>query len=337
MTLHKYLYANANPVTFTDPTGYFSMAGMAMASNIQSSLQNMQIGAYMNFGDVVTGGDAGLGGIPAIAGTAVGLRLLMRFSSKLQKACKNSFDGTTLVATELGLMPIESIKIGDKVWAYNEVNQTKTLQEVTHLIRGEGDKELTDITLNSGEVITATANHPIWEQNEQNWIDAGKLTLDSILLSRYDNNLSILNLREYEEQATVYNLTVNNNHTYFVGRDGVLGHNSGCEYFKLSPHKIRFTQDSIKQEFKNGRGSLEDTIRGLRSGSISPDNFPAIRILEHNGQLWSLDNRRLYVFQQAGIKIKTEVVFMKNEGIRKEFYRKFNPINGGYTINVRGK
>lgn len=72
----------------------------------------------------------------------------------------------------------------------------------------------------------------------------------------------------------------------------------------------------------------------MRNGTISPDNFPPIRILEYQGQLWTLDNRRLYVFQQAGKKIKTEIVFMKD--VRREFKEKFNPINGGYTIRVRG-
>jgi hypothetical protein len=98
------------------------------------------------------------------------------------KACKNSFDGQTLVATAHGLIPIEDIHIGDKVWAYNESNQTQSLQEVTHLIRGEGNKTLTDITLNSGEIITATSNHPFWEVADNNWTEAGKLDLDNILL-----------------------------------------------------------------------------------------------------------------------------------------------------------
>ncbi len=69
------------------------------------------------------------------------------YDARGNKACHNSFDGQTLVATKQGLIPIEDIKIGDRVWAYNEANQTKSLQEVTHLIRGEGNKTLTDITL----------------------------------------------------------------------------------------------------------------------------------------------------------------------------------------------
>ena len=143
-------------------------------------------------------------------------------------ACKNSFDGQTLVATENGLVSIESIKIGDKVWAYNEHNQTKSLQEVTHLIRGEHYKELIDIELSSGEVITTTDNHPFWERNTEEWLHADKLTNASLLLNINDKNVTIKSLKHYAKNKRVYNLTVNNFHTYFVGSEGVLGHNSGC-------------------------------------------------------------------------------------------------------------
>jgi hypothetical protein len=46
-----------------------------------------------------------------------------------------------------------------------------------------GNKTLTDITLDSGEVITATSNHPFWAVADHNWTEAGELTLDNILLN----------------------------------------------------------------------------------------------------------------------------------------------------------
>ena len=41
VSLHKYLYANANPIMYTDPTGYFSLAESSMAQGIQSVLNNV--------------------------------------------------------------------------------------------------------------------------------------------------------------------------------------------------------------------------------------------------------------------------------------------------------
>ena len=41
ITLHKYLYANANPVTYSDPTGYFSLAECSVVQSIQGILNGM--------------------------------------------------------------------------------------------------------------------------------------------------------------------------------------------------------------------------------------------------------------------------------------------------------
>lgn len=41
VSLHKYLYANANPVKYTDPTGYFSLAECSIADGIQSTLNSV--------------------------------------------------------------------------------------------------------------------------------------------------------------------------------------------------------------------------------------------------------------------------------------------------------
>jgi len=191
-----------------------------MLSNVQTESYSMFANALMNPGDY------SLDNIPAIAATTVGLRLLLRFDPKLKDVCQNSFTGTTLVATQDGLVPIEEIKIGDKVWAYDEANQTKSLQEVVHLIKGEGKKELVDITLANGEIITATTNHPIYNLFDHSWKDAGELTTNSLLLNLQDQNVSIQNLNSYSKEQTVYNLTVANDHTYFVGQSGVLGHNA---------------------------------------------------------------------------------------------------------------
>lgn len=231
ITLHKYLYGNGNPVMNID----FSMMEMSSAMGIANTLRNGQTEAYLQFANVVSGDWDGVinwngvswDNLPEIVATAVGLRLLLRYSPKFKKwfNCDNSFDGTTLVATENGLVPIQEIKIGDKVWAYNETKQTKSLQEVTHLIKGEGDKELIDITLYNGEIITTTSSHPFWAIDSKEWLKADKLTNNSILLNINDKNTTIKSLKHYRENKKVYNLTVSNIHTYYVGLNGILGHN----------------------------------------------------------------------------------------------------------------
>jgi hypothetical protein len=45
VTLHKYLYANANPVTYVDPTGNFSLVSFAAADSIRSILAETTVQA----------------------------------------------------------------------------------------------------------------------------------------------------------------------------------------------------------------------------------------------------------------------------------------------------
>ncbi|MDY0003944.1 MAG: RHS repeat-associated core domain-containing protein, partial [Polyangia bacterium] len=97
---------------------------------------------------------------------------------------------------------------------------------------------------------------------------------------------------------------------------------------------IRFTQDSIGRTFKGeGAATLRETIDGLRSGAISPEGFPAIRVFERDGLTFTLDNRRLFVFQQARVPIRT--VPATAEEVAAEAW-KFTTRNEGASIRVRG-
>ena len=103
---------------------------------------------------------------------------------------------------------------------------------------------------------------------------------------------------------------------------------------RISPQKIRFTQDTISPNFSNG-GSVSDAIRKLRNGEISPDNFPPIRVVEKDGVLYTLDNRRLVTFQSSNIEaISVERLFIDNPNVMSEFAKKFKPIEGGQKIVV---
>ena len=48
ITLHKYLYANGNPVMFVDPSGEVSIASLSASAAVRSILINMAIGAGIN-------------------------------------------------------------------------------------------------------------------------------------------------------------------------------------------------------------------------------------------------------------------------------------------------
>ncbi|MCZ8238882.1 MAG: polymorphic toxin-type HINT domain-containing protein [Leptospiraceae bacterium] len=76
-------------------------------------------------------------------------------------------------------------------------------------------------------------NHPFWVEGKRAWVEARDLKSgDRVLLSN-GKEVAISGIRSYNVEATkVYNFEVADNHTYFVGEDGVLVHNYELSYFK---------------------------------------------------------------------------------------------------------
>ena len=100
----------------------------------------------------------------------------------------------------------------------------------------------------------------------------------------------------------------------------------------LSPQSIRFSQNSIQATFKDGR-SVEDVAAGLRSGQINPNDMPPIRLVERDGKLFTLDNRRLEAFRRAEVEVPTRMATPQE--IAEEGW-KFTTKNDGVSIRIRG-
>ncbi|TVX92191.1 RHS repeat-associated core domain-containing protein [Paenibacillus agilis] len=99
----------------------------------------------------------------------------------------------------------------------------------------------------------------------------------------------------------------------------------------INAKNVKFSQDSISRKFSDGK-TVEDTINGLKKGTIKPGDLPAIRIFEKNGEIYTLDNRRLYAAQEAGVRVSYRMA--TPEEVSKEAW-KFTTKNGGTSIRVR--
>ena len=73
-------------------------------------------------------------------------------------------------------------------------------------------------------------------------------------------------------------------------------------------------------------------IAGLKNKTINPKDIPPIRIVEKDGLTYTLDNRRLKAFQEAGVDIPYE----KLDAILESEMFKFTTTNSGATIEIRG-
>ena len=101
----------------------------------------------------------------------------------------------------------------------------------------------------------------------------------------------------------------------------------------INPNQVRFSQSSIRSTFKNG-DSVDDLAAGLKNGTLDPSDIPAIRLTEKDGELFTLDNRRLEAFRRAGVDVPYQMA--TPEEAANEAW-KFTTENGGTSIRVRGE
>ncbi len=121
-------------------------------------------------------------------------------------------------------------KVGDKVLSYDERTETTSYQPVMAVIQGEQRYQIIKITLDSGESIEATAEHPFYIKGK-GWNPANSLKVGQALQLHNGTTVVVKEVDTSVRVERVYNLTVANTHNYFVGGDGVLVHNAKCDTF----------------------------------------------------------------------------------------------------------
>lgn len=100
----------------------------------------------------------------------------------------------------------------------------------------------------------------------------------------------------------------------------------------IDPKRLRTMQDSAGPTFRDKK-TLEATIEGLRNGTIKPEDIPPVRVTEVNGEVYTLDHRRLIAFREAGVPIGYQKV--NSEDVAREIDDKMQTKDGGTTIIIR--
>ncbi|GAA4147072.1 RNase A-like domain-containing protein [Actinomadura keratinilytica] len=147
----------------------------------------------------------------------------------------NSFaPGTQVLMADGTRKPIEKIRVGDRVWAADPRTGRNGLRRVTDRIVGSGTKQLVDLTIDRDGVLggatarlTATANHRFWSAGNRDWLDARELAFGDLLTMPDGSRAMVVDARRYRRTLRVYNLTVDDIHTYYVAAGGadLLTHN----------------------------------------------------------------------------------------------------------------
>ena len=154
-----------------------------------------------------------------------------------REGSNNCFAAGTLVHTATGLRPIESIEAGEKVLGTDEETRAEGLRAVERVVVTPS-KELMDLVVSHGEgdidgdreTLRVTPEHAFWVEGKE-WVRAGELVTGDSIRSVGGAGAVVRETRRTHEVATVYNLEVDQVHTYHVGRRGLLGR-SACERAK---------------------------------------------------------------------------------------------------------
>jgi hypothetical protein len=94
---------------------------------------------------------------------------------------------------------------------------------------------------------------------------------------------------------------------------------------------IRFTQNNISPATRAGL-YLDDLAQEIENGFF----HGYIRVVEFEGNLYSLDNRRLAAFKLLDIDVPVLIEDLSNPAILAEFTQKFSTITEGLSIFIRG-
>ncbi|GAB3816276.1 polymorphic toxin-type HINT domain-containing protein [Kribbella italica] len=142
------------------------------------------------------------------------------------KNCRigNSFLPGTMVLLADGVSkPIEKLKLGDRVLAADPVSGKTAGQTVVGTILGQGNKSLVTLTLaiesataKNTSALTATEGHPFYLPKSRRWVHANDLRVGDELQSLRGESVRVAAVLDYDEVATVRNLTVSGFHTFFV-------------------------------------------------------------------------------------------------------------------------
>lgn len=131
--------------------------------------------------------------------------------------------------TILVTKPIETVRIGDKVWAWDENSGMRVKARVTRLFRRSRMPVLELVCASDAtereQCIVATTEHPFWIAGK-GWMPAHALRAGDVLRRITSGpHLSVLRVVSQGLRADAFNFEVEGAHNYFVGQAGILVHN----------------------------------------------------------------------------------------------------------------
>lgn len=217
------------------------VAGLAAKGAFKAEQVNARMAAFlsnMNKTKAMVASEKGLDGAASAGCT-------LSWMAQLAKAA-NSFDAKTPVWTKNGLVAIAALTIGTPVLAFDENSGQQGFYPVTKIFINE-DPTITALVLKDAETqqyeyLTTTPEHPFYVMERSDseprpkpeghpylsdrWVGAGHLKIGDKLRQADGTLGEVRYVNTIHQTRTMYNLEVQEAHTFFVGTQGWLAHNA---------------------------------------------------------------------------------------------------------------
>jgi RHS repeat-associated protein len=288
-----YAYVSDNPETKNDPTGHWGWGDIIAATVVAVAVAVVVVvaapvviaAATATAGALAAGAFAvaAVSATEAVATTLTALTIASAGATALQSlngasggggSC--SFTANTPVSTQKGEQAIGTLHVGERVLAYNAQTHRMEWQPILH-VWVHADNDLIDVTLTplvapkggkthpQTDHLHTTSEHPFLTK-EKGFLPAGQLKAGMHVL-RADGSFGLVtNWKRVPGTAVMYNLTVQQDHTFVVGLDQWVVHNT-C----LSPQQQSILQ-RLRTEVHDNRGNAKLAVlksNGRPTNSIS--------------------------------------------------------------------
>jgi hypothetical protein len=201
------------------------------------------------------------------------------------KGLKLCFEAGTPVLTDHGLVPIEDLKPGDRVFSRDDQTGKMVHRRVAQVFVTP-DQPIYELKLSDDrgttETFHSTGDHPFF-QRESGWMRAADLLPGDEIFTSLGGWLRVSGGTWTERRATVYNIEVEDTHTYFVGHVQAWVHNV-CTGLKRNPYG--------KLGSPRHQAYVEDEVRSILTRySNDPDIIvkTEIRIIGGDNQVRYID------------------------------------------------
>lgn len=238
--------------------------GVGAAVNIANGSLDIREGNYLSGGLQVVGGVFELGTIAKagtvaakaeIASERMGVRVSETVAEEAGTASRNATNGIaeeagassrcidgvecfvagTLVTMGDGsLKPIEQVREGDLVMSRDEVSGKTEPKKVTSLSSHLAPATMA-LTLSDGSHVECTPDHPFYVLNK-GWTPARESGIGTSIVTRAGPAVQVTAVENFDRSAKVFNFSVEDAHSYFVGSGAAWVHNA-CKFNQLGMTK----------------------------------------------------------------------------------------------------